>query len=69
MISLSKTACIVRSSLKVPSFGKKFIHNDAIVRFKTVKQIYPPPGDNLEIPGEVKRLDCGEVYDKDRTRL
>ena len=40
---------------------KKYKHKDPLVRCRSVFAIYPPPGDNLEIPGELIRLDCKNI--------
>lgn len=29
---------------------KKYVHEDSKVKFKSVKAIYPPPGNNLIVP-------------------
>jgi hypothetical protein len=39
-----------RSLFKILLKGKKYKHESTRVNFRVIKPIYPPPGDNLQIP-------------------
>ena len=54
---------------KVTSYTKKYVHKDPIVRYKVVKLVYPPPGDNLQLPGKLTRLAGRDLHEEDRLRL
>ena len=59
---------------------KKYSHQDCIMRYESVRPVYPPPGNNLRIPGIIiyniqfyirnnnknRRSYCRRIYEKNR---
>ena len=56
MLKYLLTPLSTRPLVKINGYTKKYVHKDPIVRYNVVKLIYPPPGDNLQIPGWLIRL-------------